>query len=136
VTVVFDTNVWISAAWSETTFCRALLRFSRNRCQFVASAPLLDELEEKLHTKLDWLREDAAKGRRIARRFCRMYCPIKLDAPVCCDADDDVVLATAIAAECEFIVTGDADLLTLGQFQGIKIVQPAEFAEIIGMPRK
>ena len=42
------------------------------------------------------------------------------------DPDDDMVLATALAASADFIVTGDADLLNLKSYQGIPIVTPAE----------
>lgn len=39
--------------------------------------------------------------------------PMPLPGPVCCDADDDRVLATAVAGQADVIVSGDADLLTL-----------------------
>lgn len=49
------------------------------------------------------------------------------------DADDDQVLACALAANAELIVSGDKHLLGLGgQYQGIRIVAPAEAVELIG----
>lgn len=49
------------------------------------------------------------------------------------DADDDQVLACAVAADAELIVSGDKHLLGLGgQYQGIRIVAPAEAVELIG----
>lgn len=42
------------------------------------------------------------------------------------DADDDQVLARALAAKADFIVTGDKDLLTLKVFREIPIVTAAE----------
>ena len=48
-------------------------------------------------------------------------------------ADDDQVLACALAADAELIVSGDKHLLGLGgQYHGIRIVAPAEAVELIG----
>jgi predicted nucleic acid-binding protein len=46
---------------------------------------------------------------------------------VCGDADDDVVLGTAVAGRCDAIVTGDKDLLDLVRYRGIEIVSPRGF---------
>ncbi|MBP7775533.1 MAG: putative toxin-antitoxin system toxin component, PIN family [Acidobacteria bacterium] len=46
---------------------------------------------------------------------------------VCRDPDDDWVLATALAGNTEAIVTGDADLLTIGSYSGIEIISPRQF---------
>ncbi len=43
------------------------------------------------------------------------------------DPDDAIVLATALAANAEAIVTGDGDLLVLNEFSGIPIVTPQDF---------
>ena len=53
--------------------------------------------------------------------------PAPLAAPVSRDADDDVVLATAVAANATEIVTGDLDLLVLRRYSGIDIVTPRDF---------
>lgn len=42
------------------------------------------------------------------------------------DPDDDAVLACALAAAADLIVSGDPDLLNLKTFQGIPILSPAE----------
>lgn len=42
--------------------------------------------------------------------------------------DDDAVLAAAIAGEASAIVTGDRDLLVLGEHHGVRIVTPRDFA--------
>jgi len=54
-----------------------------------------------------------------------------LPQPVCRDPDDDAVLACALAAQVDLIVSGDADLLVLEQFEGIRIVTPAQAVKMI-----
>jgi predicted nucleic acid-binding protein len=41
------------------------------------------------------------------------------------------VLALALAAKAELIITGDDDLLSLASFEGIAIVAPAEAVKLI-----
>ena len=42
------------------------------------------------------------------------------------DPDDRPLLACALAAQAELIVSGDRDVLELKQFRGLTIVTPAE----------
>jgi predicted nucleic acid-binding protein len=48
------------------------------------------------------------------------------------DADDDHVIAAAIAARATFIVSGDSDLLSMGSHQGIDILSATMAIEQIG----
>jgi predicted nucleic acid-binding protein len=49
------------------------------------------------------------------------------------DADDDQVLACALAANANLIVSGDKHLRSLGgAYQGIRIVTPAEAIHTVG----
>ena len=45
---------------------------------------------------------------------------------MCRDPDDDRLLALARAARADAIISGDADLLVLTQFEGIPILDPAQ----------
>ena len=45
----------------------------------------------------------------------------------CRDPKDDQVLELAVCGRADWIITGDADLLTLDPFRGIGIVTPTDF---------
>jgi len=49
-----------------------------------------------------------------------------LPQPICRDPDDDAVLACALAARADLIVSGDEDLRVLAIFKNIPIVAAAE----------
>jgi putative PIN family toxin of toxin-antitoxin system len=59
------------------------------------------------------------------RQLAELIEPAPLASPVCRDSADDHVLAVALAANADVIVSGDDDLLVLGSFAGIPIVTPA-----------
>jgi putative PIN family toxin of toxin-antitoxin system len=50
------------------------------------------------------------------------------------DAADLMFLAAAVEARAEYIVTGDADLLTLEEYEGINIVMPLAFLDLLSAP--
>lgn len=56
----------------------------------------------------------------------RVSAPV-LDEPTCRDADDDRVLALALAFGAEVLVTGDEDLLVLHPWRSIPILRPRDF---------
>jgi uncharacterized protein len=45
--------------------------------------------------------------------------------------EDDLVLATALSAQADYLVTGDRQLLRLGIYAGVRIVRPREFIDIL-----
>ncbi len=51
---------------------------------------------------------------------------------MCKDPDDNPLLAMAIAADVDFLVTGDKrDLLSLNKFKGVRIVIARTLAEML-----
>jgi len=70
---------------------------------------------------------EAREAVRLLRTRVEIVRPSELGQPVCRDADDDMVLATAQAGQCVAIVTGDADLLVLEQWRHIAIIRPRDF---------
>lgn len=58
--------------------------------------------------------------------LARLVKPQPIERTVPNDADDDAVIATALAAQADVIATGDSDLLVLHPHQGIQILNAAD----------
>ena len=102
----------------------------------VSSPALLAELADVIRrAKFDAIltRTNTSRERSLAevRRLAEVIDPPPLPQPVCRDPDDDGVLALAIAARVDLIVSGDGDLLFLGSFAGIPIIAPAQAVGLI-----
>ncbi|MFO0009369.1 MAG: putative toxin-antitoxin system toxin component, PIN family, partial [Betaproteobacteria bacterium] len=97
----------------------------------VSSPALLAELADVIgRAKFDAIlvKTNTSRERSLAqvRQLADVIEPPPLREPVCRDPDDDQVLALALAAKVDLIVSGDNDLLSLGSFEGIPIVAPAQ----------
>lgn len=110
----------------------ALLEQVRNNTLTLISSPaLLAELAEVIdRPKFDviLLRTNTSRAQALAqvRQLAEVIDPPPLSQPVCRDPDDDAVLALAIAAQADLVISGDDDLLCLASFEGIPIVTPAQ----------
>ena len=47
------------------------------------------------------------------------------------DHNDDMIVATAIAAQADYLVSGDRHLLSLGAYERIRIVTPRQFIDLL-----
>jgi putative PIN family toxin of toxin-antitoxin system len=137
VRIVLDTNVVLSALlWRGTPY--QLLEAIRNRSEtrLFTSPALLDELAGVL-TRSSPTKRLAVIG-KTARAVLADYVeaaevvePEHVPRVVPNDADDDQVIAAAVTAGADWIVSGDADLLSLGSYQGIPIITAAQAVEQI-----
>jgi putative PIN family toxin of toxin-antitoxin system len=68
----------------------------------------------------------------VAKGFSESCPTTSVNVPELRDPDDAEILATASAANAEAIVTGDQDLLTLNEFEGIPIMTPTDLLNHLG----
>jgi predicted nucleic acid-binding protein len=48
--------------------------------------------------------------------------------------EDDLVLATAVTAKADYLVTGDGALQQLGAYEGVTILSPRAFLDVVELP--
>ncbi len=135
---VLDTNTLVSGIISSGGPPRRLLDGARTQLlELCSSTILLAELLDVLCRDKFARRLEAAglTPQGIVVELRRLACLVEpADVPrvIAADPDDDHVLACAIAARAELIVTGDRHLLELGgSHQGIPIVSPAEAVRML-----
>lgn len=132
--VVFDTNVWISGLLWGGTPKQAIDLARWQQVRVCASASLLEELavslsRPKLQRRLSDWGYTAEFLVAVVWELVEI-CPVAtLEVPELRDPKDVYILGTAIAAKAEAIVTGDQDLLVLGEFAEIAILTPIELLD-------
>ena len=100
----------------------------------VLSQHILVELDHTLEDRYFRQRlspERVARSRRLLRTRAEIV-PLTAEVHgVATHPEDDVVLATAVSAEAEYLVTGDSQLQLLGNYAGVAIVSPAAFLQVL-----
>jgi putative PIN family toxin of toxin-antitoxin system len=132
---VFDTNVLLSAHLS-VGLSKQILDHCIERHQVVLSEFIVAEFVEKAERKFKWPKDQCAFAAWNLRAHATLVVPQALPKPVCRDKDDDAILATALAAKCDALITGDKDLLVLKRHQGIPILSPGQVLAFIGRTKR
>jgi putative PIN family toxin of toxin-antitoxin system len=135
--VVLDANVFVSAYISpDGTPGQIIQSFLRDGSfELVLSEPIIEEVLEALaYPKV----EKAARSKTEPALWFEdlvvlsQLVGVDFEVPrLSADPDDDQYIACAIAGRATFIVTGDPDLLTVRQLEGVRIVTPRSFLDII-----
>lgn len=125
--VVIDTNVFISAFYlPESRPAETVLLARRKKIQNFISPKILEEIERVIKNKLLWDNPRTRNALKQINHFSEKVHPREYLA-VITDAPDNRILECALEARADFVISGDKHLLNLKNYQGIKIVTPAEF---------
>jgi putative PIN family toxin of toxin-antitoxin system len=128
---VLDTNVIVSGLGWRGAPAAILDAVADDRLVLVTSEPLLAELRRVLeYPRLAKVIQGGAQLADLVAASGVVVAPSRV-LTVVRDDDDNRVLEAAIEGAADYIVSGDADLLDLGSFQGIPIITPGEFAATV-----
>jgi uncharacterized protein len=139
VRVVADTNTVVSAFLWGGQPAEILTAARERRITLLTSAVLIAELEDvlsrdKFATRIARVGSSVAALLANYRALITLVRPALIE-PTTRDPDDDHVLACALGAEAEMIVTRDRDLLVLGNFQNIRIRSAREALTLVAEQR-
>ena len=134
--VVADTSVLVSALLWQGVPHRLLTAAEAGRVALYTSPTLLDELagvlaREKFAARVTRLRTTVNELITGYVKIAHLVLPAPIPPVVIEDPTDDAVLACALTAQAQYLVSGDAHLLSLKRHQTVEIVAPRAFVEIL-----
>lgn len=134
--IVTDTNLVVSAfVWGGNP--EIILMAAREaRVTLYTSPALIAELEDILSRKksakaLSRVGSTPAQLVSDYLALAQLVRPVAVPRVVPNDIDDDQVIAAAVTANADLIVSGDGDLIGMKQYQGIPILTAARAVERI-----
>jgi len=129
--LLLDTNTAVSGLIWQGVPGQLIDEAVLGRIQLISTEALLDELREvllrpkfkKKMIEIFLTDEELFEG---YASLVELVKPVVLTNSVSRDPDDDQVLAAAIGGQVDLIISGDSDLLVLGNYQGIRIIRANE----------
>lgn len=132
--VVIDTSVWISGVFYRGNPYRVLQAWRDEKFDVVYTADTLEEIACRLHDKAIQFGVNPAIADawlEYIRVFALIVQSTGAGQGVSRDSKDDKFLDAAVSGKATFLVSSDKDLQVLLEYQGVKIVSPKQFLDIL-----
>jgi len=130
VRVCLDTNVLVSA-FATRGLSSDLVRLVLLEHDLVIPDCVATELDRILVKKLEVSDDALAAYHRVLARAARTSTPIDFDPVGLGDPDDERVLASALAAEVDVLVSGDRHFLNNADLCPVRVLNPRAFWELV-----
>jgi putative PIN family toxin of toxin-antitoxin system len=126
--VIIDAHVLI-AAYAARGLCHAILELCIANDNIFLTTAILADVQEKLIKRIKLPAETAGEIVSFLKNNAELVSPAEVPLTVCRDPDDLDILGAAKTAVAEFIISGDEDLLVIGDYSGTRIVNPRQYWE-------
>lgn len=130
--VVIDTNIWISYLLGGLLSELDEWILSK-KVKIIISHRMLKEFSEVINRpkfKTLFTPERVKELFALLDGYAVVVSPTQR-VDICRDPKDNLLLEAALEGKADYLVTGDNDLLALDPFNNIRILQPADFREIL-----
>jgi len=126
--VVLDTNIYISAILFGGDPERIRKLSKEKELEILISEAIIAEIAEVLRKKFNWKSWQISQIIDEIRESATLVIPNQTLSITKGDEDDNRILECAVEGKVQYIVSGDKQhLLPLKEYQGVKILSPAEF---------
>lgn len=131
VRALLDTNILISALVYGGKPEQIIELILEKKVKGITSLALLAELLDTLIQKFHFEPQKIQQIEMLIKNNFHFVYPKKV-LNIIKDEDDNRVLEAALEGKCNYIITGDKELLALKEFQNIRIVNSQEFLKEMG----
>lgn len=128
--VVLDTNILISAIGFGGIPRNVFQLILDGKIKAIISPILIAELEDVVSKKFPKLEKNFSRIRKSIYKKFKMVHPV-ITLNILNDYPDNRILEAALEGKCNYLVTGDKELLHLKKYRTIRILTAQEFLEII-----
>lgn len=133
--VVPDTNVYVSALLWTGNRHRLLRMAEAGELTLVTTPAIMEELCEvlgrpKFRLRIRTLQTSVAELMESLLSVVEVIPDLPFEPVIKRDPDDDKTLACAMAAQAEWLISGDDHLLSLKRYKQIRIVTPQQFLRL------
>jgi uncharacterized protein len=130
--VVLDSNVLVSALLFKGELSRIVDLWKKGKIIPVLSKETFEEFKAVLeYPKFSLTRQEVKMI--IEEEILPFFEITEIDnkiGRICRDPDDDKFIACAVSASADFIVSGDKDLLDIGKYKSVGIIDASKFLKM------
>ena len=131
IRAVIDTNVFVSILFGSPIMKELLESCATYKFTWVISEEIYSEYKRAIEYKKFNFPEEIKQKLLYSIEELAEFVHVSSNVTVSRDKDDDKFINCAIDGNCNFVVSGDKDLLEIKEYGGICIVTVKEFLEII-----
>ena len=130
--ITADTNILISATIAKGNEYRILLLAKKGKIHLSISPQILKEFKGVIsRPRFGFSSEQVDRVLKQIIHISHLVLPTLNLNVIKDDPDDDRILECALAANSDYIISGDKHLLTLKEFKGIKIIRSFHLLETL-----
>ena len=126
-----DTNIWVSGIRWRGRPSEIIHLGQEGDITLITSLSILAELTHVLRDYLGASDDEAYEVYKRIGTFVEIVYPTQWVNVVPDDPDDNKFVECALEGKAQYVISRDQDLLRLGEYEGIRMVDDVEFLDIL-----